>query len=60
MDGWEQLAALQAVYDGYLEEYRQRLIDNGRSTGYTNFCWATPPPATAKRTTPFSRPFSRP
>lgn len=30
MDGWEQLAALRAVYDGYLEEYRQRLIDNGR------------------------------
>ena len=22
MDGWEQLAALRAVYDGYLEEYR--------------------------------------
>lgn len=48
MDGWEQLAALQAVYDGYLEEYRQRLIDNGPFHGLHKFLLGNAPASDRK------------
>ena len=48
MDGWEQLAALRAVYDGYLEEYRQRLIDNGPFHGLHKFLLGNAPASDRK------------
>ena len=48
MDSWECLTALRAVYDGYLEDYRQRLIDNGPLHGLQKFILGAPPASDRK------------
>lgn len=48
MDSWEKLAALRAVYDGYLEGYRQRQIENGPFHGLQKFLLGNMPASDRK------------